>query len=349
MRRVLPVATPLAYAYQFYAFPLAILAERERSRDWVLSNYVQTAYDTDPGSPVPFCFYVDDFTRSPWLETQRLTREWCLRRGDRIDALVRDAVRDGWYVYLTVNERYIPRRRAYVEDVDYPHDVLVHGCDDDTDTFAILGYDEDQMFRATTAPQESLRTAFEAMGDRPFHDTGIVLYRYDETGHYPLDVAHLADAIEEYATGANTSRHHADCTVPLDRVWGARGYEPLTEHLDAFGAGRGEANILDVQVLWEHKRLMVARAERAEELGAEVDHVLGGLRRVERQAWVLRTMVLDAMEGERDRFRSEGVALLTEIAESERSLLPGLVSGLRGLGTRREAVAVPAVAHQEDL
>lgn len=331
MRRVLPVATPLAYGYQFYAFPLAVLEPYPQSRDWVLSSYVQTAFDPAPDSPVPFCFYVHDFTSSPWLQTQRLTREWFRSRGDRVDDLVRDAVRDGWYVYLTVNERYVPERLAYVRDTDFPHDLLVHGVDDDSDSFTLLGYDQDQMFRSTSAPQESLRVAFESMGDAPFHDTGIVLYRFDERGRYELDPVFLADSVEEYLTGANTSRHHAATTTPMDRVWGADCYAPLAERLDAYGSGALDLDVLDLHVLWEHKRVMVARAERVAELGVPLDDVLAGLRRVERQCWTLRTMQLASRTGSRDEFRRDALPLLDVVASSERALLRALVEGLREL------------------
>lgn len=331
MRRTLPVSTPLAYGYQFYAFPLAILEGRAEARDWVLSNYIQTAFDPAPDSPVPFCFYVDDFTRSPWIETQRLTRQFCRSRGDRVDDLLRDAVRDGWYVYLTVNERYIPDRRAYLDEVDYPHDLLVHGFDDDSDTFAVLGYDQDQMFRSTSSPQESLLTAFESMGEGDFHDTGIVFYRYDGTGRYELDPAFVADSIEEYLVGANTSRHDQASRPALDRAWGTQGYALLARHLEARADGLEPYSILNVQVLWEHKRLMVARAERCGELGAAVDEILPGLRRLERRAWTLRTMVLATADGDLDELRRDAVPLLDEITTAEPALLRAFVSALRDL------------------
>ncbi|MFD6091123.1 hypothetical protein ACFWGN_03275 [Oerskovia sp. NPDC060338] len=334
---MLPIATPLAYGYQFYAFPLAILEGREEARDWVLSNYIQTAFDLAPDSPVPFCFYVDDFTRSPWLETQTLTRQFCRSRGDRIDDLVRDAIRDGWYVYLTVNERHIPDRLAYVNEIDYPHDLLVYGFDDDDDTFAILGYDQDQMFRPTTSPQESFRTAFEAMGEGDFYDTGIILYRFDDTGRYELDPVFVADAIEEYLVGTNTSQRYQASQAALDRDWGMQGYSALVGHLKRYADGAEPFNILNVQVLWEHKRLMVARAERCGELGAAVSEIVPELRRIERRAWTLRTMMLATSSGDLEGFRRDAVPLLEEIAAAEPEVLTTLVAALRDLA--REPVS----------
>jgi hypothetical protein len=42
---------PLACGYQFYAFPLGILAAHQPARDWVLSNFVQAVWD--PADPSP--------------------------------------------------------------------------------------------------------------------------------------------------------------------------------------------------------------------------------------------------------------------------------------------------------
>ncbi|GIG41805.1 hypothetical protein [Cellulomonas phragmiteti] len=342
MRKVLPVERPLAYAFQFYAFPLAILQPHPRSRDWVLSNYVQTAFDTAPGSPVPYCFYLHDHTASPWLRTQRFTREWLGRRGERIDDLVRDAVADGWYVYLTVNERYVEHRRAHVEDVDYPHDVLVHGCDDDDDTFVLLGYDDEQMFRSTSLPQESLCTAFEAMGPRPFHDTGVVLYRYDDTATYDLDPGFVADVVEEYLRGTDTSRRHQDAAPRMDRVWGAPGLVPLAASLEAYARGEQDFDILGLQVLWEHKRLMVARAERCGELGGDVTALVPELRRLERLTWTLRTMMLETVDGDRAAFGRDAVRLVEQVAAQEQQVLADLVGELRAasVGAQRKEVTV---------
>ncbi|WP_405387779.1 hypothetical protein OG596_07325 [Streptomyces sp. NBC_01102] len=115
----------------------------------------------------------------------------------------------------------------------------------------------------------------------------------------------------------------------MDRVWGIEGLAPLAADLDAYGRGEREFDVLGLQVLWEHKRMMVARTERCLELGADVEVLLPRLRRMERQAWTLRTMMLETLDGDRGSFGREAVALLEEITAGERSVLPEPVTRLR--------------------
>lgn len=242
--------------------------------------------------------------------------------------MVRDALADEWYVYLTVNERHIPHRKAYVEDVDDPHDILVHGCDDDEDTFTVLGYDEEQMFRTTTVAQDSFCTAFEAMGDRLYHDTGIVLYRFDGAGHYDMDLGFVAEVIEEYLEGRDTSRRYRDSSPSMSRAWGTAGLTSLADSLESYSRGEREFDILGLQVFWEHKHMMVARAEHCARLSVTVS-VLPQLQRIERQAWTLRTMMLETLNEDRREFGCEAVALLEELATCERAALRDMVEDLR--------------------
>ncbi|WP_169165667.1 hypothetical protein [Cellulomonas taurus] len=325
MRMRLPMRRPRAYAYQFYAFPLMVCEQVPASDDWVFSNYIQLALDPDPGSPVPFCFYFDDHTRSPWWDTQRLTRQWLARRGDDIVSVARDALADGWYVYLTVNERYVPHRLAHLDDTDYPHDLLIFGCDDSAGDFDLLGYDERQQFAATTIPQDLLRDAYEYLGDQPFYDTGIVLYRPRPSGHYRLDHGFIADSLEEYLTGADTSARFQATAEPMDRIWGAQAYPYLIERLR--GSAQGTTmSVIDAQVLWEHKHVMLERADHCLRAGVDVADLMPGLRRIERLAWTLRTVL---MTGDRAQI-DDAPVLIEQIAADERDLVGAFVGALRG-------------------
>lgn len=324
MRIRLPMRRPRAYAYQFYAFPLLVVEQAPGSDDWVFSNYIQLALDLDPGSPVPFCFYFDDHSRSPWLDTQRLTRRWLALRGDDIVSVARDALADGWYVYLTVNERHVPHRLAHLNDIDYPHDLLIFGCDDGAGGFDLVGYDEHQQFVATTIPQDLLRDAYEYMGEKPFYDTGIVLYRPRPTGTYRLAPGFIADSLEEYLNGVNTSLRFQATAEPMDRVWGADAYPHLAERLRNSNQGSG-LSLIDAQVLWEHKNMMLERAEYCLQAGVDVAALVPGMRRVERLAWTLRTVLMTDDRAQID----DAPALVEQIAAAERGLLEAFVVALR--------------------
>jgi len=331
VRRILPFTQPLAYAYQFYAFPLGILAARPKAADWVLSNYLQVVYEpTGEAAPVPFAFYLYDYAASPWLETLRLNREWCSRPGSDITGIVRDALASDFYVYLTLNERYVPQRKAY-RVRDFPHDVLIRGVDDEQGTFELYGYDHELRFRDSRLPQADLPAAYHETGPGPFYDVPFTLYRYADGGGYTFDPAYLAQGLTEYLDSVNSSRHFQGLRDPWPRVYGMATYDLLAGYLDEYARGAVRYDIRNLQVLWEHKRIMVARLERCVQLAPAVGELVGDYRRVERKAWALRALMLAHRAGRPVRdFGAAAQALLAEIRAAERPLLQRFAAALGG-------------------
>jgi hypothetical protein len=339
VRTLVPFTRPLAYAYQFYAFPLGLLAPHPAAADWVLSNYLQVVHERDGDSaPVPFAFHVHDYTVSPWLETLRLSREWVSLQERGITGTVRDALGSGFAVYLTLNERHVPRRRAY-RDRDYPHDVLIRGLDDEQGSFDLYGYDERLRFEPTRMPQADLPAAYHDTGPGPFHDVPLTLYRYDPAGRYTFDLDFIARGLAEYLDSVNTSAHFQAQRDPWDRVYGMRTYDLLADHLAGCAGGAVRGDIRGLQVLWEHKRVMVARMARCAELVPPVGDLIAEYRRVERAAWTLRTMLLARRSGRPvGDFGTRCAAILAGMRHTEDRLLTAFAAQI----SRRRAASTPA-------
>jgi hypothetical protein len=336
VRKILPFTQPLAYGYQFYAFPLGILATRPKAADWVISNYVQVVYEyAGQAAPVPFAFYVYDYSVSPWLETLRLNREWCSMHDRGITGIVRDAISNDFYVYLTLNERYVPHRSAYGGDVDVAHDTLIRGLDDEKNTFELYGYDHEKMFRATELDQADLAQAYYDTGQEPFYDVPFTMYRCDDAGEYTFDLGFIARGIGEYLDSFNTSTHYQAQRDPWDRAYGMETYDLLESYLDGYGQGTVRYDIRNVHVLWEHKRMMVARLRRCAQLVPTVGDLVAPYESVERRAWKLRTqMIAHGVGSHPGDFRTCATVLLDEIKATEKPLLERFALELEGADRR---------------
>jgi hypothetical protein len=330
VRKILQFQQPLAYGYQFYAFPLGILATRPKATDWVLSNYVQVVYEySGEAAPVPFAFYVYDYSVSPWLETLRMNREWCGLQEKGIAGIVRDAISQDFYVYLTLNERYVPDRRAYGGTVDSAHDCLIRGVDDEAGTYEIFGYDRNQVFRGTQLPTADLPRAYNEIGPAGFYDVPLTLYRYHDSGEYTFDLGYIARGVGEYLDSVNTSMHFQAQRDPWYRAYGMETYDLLASYLDEYARGRLGFNICHLQVLWEHKRLMVARLVRCAELVPSVTELVAPYQQIQRRAWKLRMLMIAHGAGRAvGDFGSEAVALLDAIRTAERPLLEKFAAAL---------------------
>jgi hypothetical protein len=328
MRVTLPVGKPVAYAYQFYAFPLAIQATEPRTEDWILSNYIQVAHDRRGAEcDVPFCFYIYDFATSPWLEVIRLTRSWVGAGPQRMVDLVRSALAQGYYAYLEADELYLPTRKHY-QVRHFPHDILVHGVDDGDGTFAVLGYNHNFQFRTTRIPQDSLARAHESMDEHDVPDTPVLLYRLRTDAEYGFEPSYVGSVIAEYLTGANSSRHLRMLREPWDRAYGVDSYDYVADFLRAYVDGRTPYDIKSLQVLWEHKRMMTARIDHIARQRPAAGALVERARGVEAMALTLRNgMVRHFITGRTSRF-AERLSLLDDIRKAESTLLCDLLAVL---------------------
>ena len=118
------VVPPSASAYQFYAFPLAIIETRPESQDWVLSNFIQTCFNPDHMAPVPFCHFLYDYRDNPFLTSHSMTWDWVRELVTSPTGFIAEQVQSGYYVYLSADEFYVPRRPNY-QRMHFVHDMLV--------------------------------------------------------------------------------------------------------------------------------------------------------------------------------------------------------------------------------
>jgi hypothetical protein len=344
MRKLLPFRQPLAYGYQFYAYPLGILATHRPASDWVLSNFVQVVYDPADASPVPFAFYIYDYALSPWLETLRVNREWCEMHDRGIAGIVRDAISRNFYLNLTLNERYVPERRAYRGPRDFLHDVLIRGVDDRAGTYDLVGYDQNMRFRSTGLPQQYLPMAYHRTGPEPYFEIPVTMYRVDNANGYTFDLRFIAQGVEEYLESFNSSGHFQAYRDPWDRVYGVATYDLLAAYLDGYGRSELPYNIRHLQVLWEHKRLMVARLTRCAELVAPVVELIEPYRRIERQVWALRMRMM-AQHAGRDTgdFRAAARSVLDTVRVEETQVLGRFASYLAAASAQRARAGAPGI------
>jgi hypothetical protein len=336
----LPVAKPPIYGYQFYGFPLSIMATDDDTRDWMLSNFVNVEYDArGQACDVPFCFSMFDYAQSPWLEHVRLDRRY--HQGTDIVEVIWDALRRGYYVYTFLDEFHVPHREWYQQKF-FPHDVLIHGYDGEADAFSLLGFDERFTFRTTRISRDALERAYHALDattleGKRLDEAPFLLWRFrsqPEYGYgrtvYPLDVPLIRRSLGEYLEGVDEAEHYRALRRPRDVVSGVDCYEPLAEYLDLYLQGEVPFDVRHLHVLWEHKHMMVLRLRRLERIHPEVGDLVEPFERVENLAHTLRNALL-----RRRLTRGRGPAprwgeTLKTIERSEREILERLVGVLDG-------------------
>ncbi|MGZ4110972.1 MAG: hypothetical protein ACXVP5_00825 [Tumebacillaceae bacterium] len=255
----LPIGEPLLRGYQFYAYPLAILAPHQEALPWIHSNFLQLCFYKDfrSGFPVPFAPYLYDYAANPWLKVQRIQRETLDVFQTSITTLLIESIQRGWYAYFNVNEFYIPRREAYQQQ-DHLHDILVFGYDEEQQTFDVLGFCNDMSFAATTVSFAEMEEAYRTAVRFDYLNKEICLYQFNESGRYAFDVRLVANLLEEYLLGRNTSEHAYMFGEVYDRANGMDAYPYLQDFLRAALDGDVFPDIRYMHILWEHKKCVLA-------------------------------------------------------------------------------------------
>ncbi|MER5458465.1 hypothetical protein ABT008_27215 [Micromonospora sp. NPDC002389] len=335
MRRQLPLGEPLARGYQFYAFPLAILATEARARDWILSNYIHVAFDPKaPDSPVPFGFYLYDYAVSPWLEVVRTSREWVACVGGDIVALCRDSIGAGYYPYLNLDEHHLPGRAPY-QQWHQTHDVLLSGVDDDEGTFTIYGYTANGSLRTTTVGQDDVARAYASLDEVENDCFQVYFYRVRPDASYRMRLHVVGGAFEEYLSGANPSRRVDMLQEEWDRAYGVDSYAPIRGYLRDYLTGDAAYDIRYLHVLWEHKRLMTERFVRLAELAPALSPLVDDCRAMQTDAVALRNgMLWHEQKGRSSRFDEEAMPRLERIFDTEVRVLRQAVEEIRRHRTR---------------
>lgn len=133
---------PIIRAYQHLAYSFSILGTNEDSYNWICNQYTQLIDD----GKNDMTFYLDFLNRQDALECERISCETIKRFKIDIVELIRNKIKEGWYVYICIDEFFIPERKAYQKE-HYIHDCLVYGFDDTKNEFYIIGYNDKNMYR----------------------------------------------------------------------------------------------------------------------------------------------------------------------------------------------------------
>ncbi|MGC5542971.1 hypothetical protein ACPYPE_20105 [Streptomyces griseus] len=331
MRTQLPVSEPLAGGYHFYAFPLAIAGTVGRAKDWILSNYIHLAHDATPGTSVPFCFYLYDYAISPWLDVIRNTRAWLGESGADPVAFCRAAVHAGYYVYLNLDDYFIPSRPGH-QVRHGSHDLLICGADDDRSLFTSFGYTKDDVMRRSDLTFEEFGQGYRSLDALPNDCPQVYLYRPRPDAEYPFNFRLVRRSFEDYLDGANVSEQFDMFREPWDRSYGIDCYPPLQRYLTDYAEGNTEGDIRYLHILWEHKRLMTLRTERmAELLDGDFTALADEARGLEKQALRLRNkMFFREATGRASEFGGAEIEQLDHMRSTEQRLLEKAVARLGG-------------------
>lgn len=334
----LPLGKPIVHGYQWFTVPFAILGTLPKSQDWILSNFIHVAHEKD-GSPQPhqpFDFFSYDYSLSPWLESVKVYRDWSAGVGlDPVD-LCRNAIRSGYYLYLYLDDYYIPaRQRPNMEH--YSHDILVFGASDENRTFSVYGYDAKGILRTSHVGYDELRLAYEHAGTLDSGYPDIDCYKVKPESSYDFNFRLVRQSFEDYLNSTNVSLPFEFRQPASNRLFGMETYPALKQRLAEYLTGDTPYDIRGLQILWAHKRLMKCRVQRMAELaGGGFSSLVADCEALEELAFSLRNkMLFREMTGELSEFDHADIEGLDQISRLEQKVMESAIEEIHAVAAER--------------
>ena len=152
----LPLAESYIDALQYHAYFSSIVMTKDNFK-YMLSKYINITVRSIFKPHIDFCYQgILDLSPSPLNKFQI--------RGKimNITEFIISALRSGNYVYVKVNEFYLPHRISYKKEM-FVHDILVYGVDNSNKLFYTYGYDDTKKLNHTTHTFDEIEKSYYSL------------------------------------------------------------------------------------------------------------------------------------------------------------------------------------------
>lgn len=342
-RKQLPIAIPDITSYAHVAYVLSILHTDEDAMRWVYSNYVQLViWDWETTVQLDFATQTAEEHLIPCIGgSQRMVRGAVNRFSPNFTDFVRFNIDEGFYVWVYVDDFYIPGTVAY-QNRSNPHAILIHGYDDDTEEFYISGYFANQRYGSAAVSYRQIEQGYKAIVTDEWQPQNYIrLIRLNEAYKhlYPFRLEWFMEQLKEYLHAIPYDRRmrafEEDRTWGL--VWGVNIYGRLQEQVRRHMSQQGILDHRPFYVLWEHKKMMNRRISYMKESGyfAFSEQVFTGCRKIEQDALLIRNLELKYLLSFDNRFLEQIIERLGDLKQEETVVIDQMLDEYAVAGEKR--------------
>ena len=251
-RCILPLEkNPVIRTYQHLAYSFSILGTNQDSCYWLCNQYTQLIND----GKNDMTFYLDFLNRQDALECGIISCETIKKFKIDVVELIRNEIKKGWYVYICIDEFYIPERDVYQKE-HFIHDCLVYGFDDTKKEFHIIGYNDKHMYR------ESRASYIQIKDSEPRY--WICSIRKSEQYKFFLDINKIHIDLKRYLN-LMPEIILGDFDYK-SAVFGQKTNLSLIRHIEKMCVNRNVIDIRYIYLFYEHKKCMLIRLGQLQQI-----------------------------------------------------------------------------------
>ena len=282
MEKELAFKTPSIVTYVYEGYMLGIMqANGDKYKEWMLSNYIQlNCHDNFVKEGELFLAFYDDIAiKSPFLKTEKIS--WAKTRKMGIDIIdyFKKCIDLECYIYLKVDQFYIPRRPSYKKKF-YLHDEMIVGYDDTS--FILMGYDDKGEISKQKVLYAQLMDALNSNNtkmDEVAWEDDIYILKYVNSD-YNLNPTLIKNTIRNYLNGEEPAEYNKRFSNSLkNTVYGVNVYDRVIDYLKLLQESGNlfEDSIIDnrtFRLIKEHKEVMLERIEMLNRRYGNLDDLL---------------------------------------------------------------------------
>ncbi|MGG4340446.1 hypothetical protein [Paenibacillus lautus] len=206
----------------------------------------------------------------PWILLQRIRKDIIyLKWANDISQFVRDALLQGYYVSLMVDQFYIPASSAFNKK-HRNHELFIYGFDDTTEIFLISDNFQNGKYTKGSCSFTDLNNSYIDLSKTT--DLGqelVYLLSFNKYGKFEINIEVLKELLSDYLCSVNSSQKNNLLNQPLKKDWiyGLRCYDHIVTYLNNVKTTENYLDVRPFYVQKNHKSMMIKRLLYLSEIG----------------------------------------------------------------------------------
>jgi hypothetical protein len=315
---------PPIIGYLHHAYQLSIAQEHPSFPQWFSTNYIQLRYYPKTNW---LNFYrlelYNGFEYCPLLDFQMLKNEFLKTNQINIIDLVINCIKNGYYIWLYIDEYYDPNR-MYFNYSHVIHESLLYGYNLNTNCFYSAGFNQQKNYSFSEISFSDFSRAFNATADH----LPIKILKPNEKAICEFDIKNVKDVLNDYINSENTSRRNELINnITSDCVYGLDIYKYLKLYFESLLDNGNLSDIRMLHILWEHKKCMLLRIKylsKNEHLNNS-ETIISKYETIQKKVLIMRNMQMKYNMTGNKKIIDRIVVSLGEISSEEKNILSKVI------------------------
>ncbi|GKU76566.1 BtrH N-terminal domain-containing protein [Paenibacillus sp. L3-i20] len=342
----LPFAMPQVYGFLGHAYVLGILQPYEYAQPWIHTSYIQlflSKHYLNDFQEYRLDFYPDlmiAYGNMPWLRYRQFDKAMIKQLNIDIHHYLIMQLERKYYVVTYVDEYYIHNTICYQQN-HYVHDIFIYGYDLDRQVYHVALFDKNRQFSMQEISFEQFYQAYSseiAQSHKLISSCSRVEpVDYNETkygsgaGKFEFDLKLIIEVLQDYLEGRNTTERLKLQQHPMEGYFGVEIYAKLHDFVTRIMDGVQNFDVRPFHILWEHKKMMVARIQYLQQLGhlSKETTLLAEFTQLEKKAYTQRNIMLKSYMSDNRTVLQSLPNLMQEMQNDEQIAIQKLIEELQ--------------------